>query len=271
LIDSATNELLSRYVDGDLDDDEVLAFEARLDGDSQLEAELDALRRLTGAITEIAEAIEPPGRLDPLMETLRRATPHARARAWVQGLAAAAGVVLAATVVVEVARTRDPGTAPTIRDLRQVPRDSGEPEVFQLQPLPTSSVPEEEVRLGAADRLVSSPVPEPRLDEPRPLDIVGPLSRESGPDSAPGRVGLPGRLTIASASGPISFAVESVGDLPSGRYRFRVGIENGRVRSVVGADPGTDGLVALRSVVGGLDVRSLADGRYDAELIVGGQ
>jgi hypothetical protein len=88
----------------------------------------------------------------------------------------AAGLALAATVVIEVVRhDRDPREVVTAPRAEEKQESS---EIFQLSPLPTATADEEDIPVGAADRLLARPPAEPRLDEPEPLDVRGPLSTD---------------------------------------------------------------------------------------------
>jgi hypothetical protein len=137
---------------------------------------LTALQELRHSLHQLAEREEPPPKLDTLMETLRRAAPERPgARPWVRWLGAAAAVMLGLTVVLEVNRRY---SAPSLEkhDQPAVRTRVHEPtERFQLAPLPTSSVPEEEQLLGVSDRLLASPIPEPELSDLPPMEVIGPL------------------------------------------------------------------------------------------------
>jgi len=50
---------------------------------------------------------------------------------------------------------------------------------FALAPLPTSSLPPDEQPLGASDKLLASPIIEPEVETPRPLEVLGPLEEDS--------------------------------------------------------------------------------------------
>jgi hypothetical protein len=102
-------------------------------------------------------------------------------RPWARWLATAAAVILGATVVIEVSR-RNPG--PSVESMAKL-RNEGHPaeptERFSLAPLPTSSLPVEQQPLGASDRLLASPVPDVELDDPLPLEVLGPLEEGEVP------------------------------------------------------------------------------------------
>jgi hypothetical protein len=175
-MDEAVIESLSRYLDGDLGAADAEKLEKRLRSDPDLAAELAALQDLRDSLLALAEREEPPSKLDALMEPLRRAAPERSGqRPWVRWLAAAAVAMLGLTVVLEVNRRY---SAPSLEKHDQPPartRAQEPTERFALAPLPTSSVPEEEQLLGASDRLLASPIPEPDFDDLPPLDVIGPL------------------------------------------------------------------------------------------------
>lgn len=213
MTDEATSELLSRLLDDDLDDADRVRLEARLVADPGLRAELEALESVRAATRSIADRMEPPAALDALLEPLRSGTPHGprATRPVVRWLGMAAGVALAVTVAMEVARRSPPSgqlgepTPPA----RTVPL--GKPEMYQLKPLPTSPVPPEEELLGVAERLLASPPAEPELDELEPLDVRGPLPMADNEQSRAGRddsVALEneGTTTPPAASQPAGLA-----------------------------------------------------------------
>ncbi|MBW2386698.1 MAG: hypothetical protein JRG92_23965, partial [Deltaproteobacteria bacterium] len=176
-MDDARTELLSRYLDGDLEPSEATAVEERLENDSGLAAELRDLETVRESLAALAEHDQPPAELDAMMEPLCRSAPlRPRVRPSVRWLGAAAAVVLGFTVVMEVRRQHP---APEIEPRSQAPtrnRPAEHNERFSLAPLPTSSVSGEEQPLGAVDRLLASPLPEPILEELPALDVLGPLA-----------------------------------------------------------------------------------------------
>jgi hypothetical protein len=198
-MDEATAEQLSRYLDDDLSDAEVGELEARLAADPALAAELDALKALTRSVAAVADEMEPPAALDDLVEPLRSGAPDGRRRIHplVRVMGLAAGLALAATVVLEVAR-RGPDETPVLTDAPPeavtAPSEK-DGEVFQLSPLPTSTVPSAEQPVGATDRLLASPPTETELDEPVPLEVRGPLSvdEKKAVDAGRAQAGTPAR------------------------------------------------------------------------------
>ena len=180
MMDEATAELLSRLLDGDLDAADRTRLEARLSDEPELRVELAALGRLREATLAVAERMDPPVTLDGTLEPLRRGVPLARGRIHpaVRWLGMAAGLVLAVTVTIEVAR-RNPDTAPGRPAGEAAPAPSlDKTEIYQLKALPTSPVTPEEELIGVSERLLASPPAEPELDEPEPLYVQGPLPLE---------------------------------------------------------------------------------------------
>lgn len=184
-MDEATSELLSRLLDGDLETADRARLEERLHKEPKLRAELEAMKRLQAATRAVAQRMDPPGSLDAMMKPLRTGAPHAprRMRPAVRWIGMAAGLALAVTVAMEVAR-RAPDPMETPRSRREATADAPEEtEIYQLKPLPTSSVPPEEELIGVSERLLASPPAEPELDEPEALYVQGPLPME---DNEPG-------------------------------------------------------------------------------------
>ena len=179
-MDPTTTELLSRLLDGDLDAAEAERLERRLAAEPELAAELEALRRLQGQVRAVAERMAPPSDLDSILLPLQRGAtpPPPRIHPAVRWIGMAAGLALAVTVAVEVARhptEPPPAAARPVATPAPPPRPS---DFFQLKPLPTSPAPPGEEPLGAADRLLASPPAEAPLPEPEPLDVRGPLAEE---------------------------------------------------------------------------------------------
>ena len=200
-MDDARTELLSRYMDGDLEPSEATAVEERLKNDSGFAAELRDLETVRESLAALAERDRPPAELDAMMEPLCRSAPlRPRVRPSVRWLGAAAALVLGFTVVMEV-RRQHPAPAIEPRSQEATRARPAEPsERFSLAPLPTSSVSEEEQPLGAVDRLLASPLPEPILEELPALDVLGPL--------AAGEVDSLDKSTMAGAA-PEMAGVES--------------------------------------------------------------
>ena len=197
MIDEATAVQLSRYLDGDLEADEARQLEARLESEPELAAELASLDSLRRTVRSVAAGMEPPGALDAMLEPLRTGEPHGprRIHPAVRWLGMAAGLALAVTLAMEVAR-RSPDPHEVIRSPTTAPAPD-ESDFFQVQPLPTSPVPEGEELVGASDRLLASPPAEPELDEPEPLEVRGPLRVEEKKTAPTGR-GVPSTNVRAS-------------------------------------------------------------------------
>ena len=174
--DEDTNELLSRYLDGDLDSDEAGQIESRLASEPALRNELETMRQIRSSVAILAAAETVPPELDAVIDPLLRGKPEPVVmRPWARWLATAAVVVLGVTVIIEVQR-RNP--RPNLEPLAKTSDDSRQAasaERFTLAPLPTSSIPPDEQPVGASDRLLASPVPDVEVDAPPALEVVGPL------------------------------------------------------------------------------------------------
>lgn len=185
-MDETTIELLSRHLDGDLSPSEERELMGRLEDDGSLAAQLEAMRRVRASIASLAANEHVPGELDSVLEPLQGSRPEPLSvRPWARWLATAAAVVLGLTVIIEVNR-RDPG--PDIGSIaRRANKGPSHPqEPFALAPLPTSSLPAEEQPLGASERLLASPIPDVEMEDPLPLDVLGPLEREVGSEGPAG-------------------------------------------------------------------------------------
>jgi len=178
-MDEALQELVSRYIDGDLDDVETAHLENRADTDAALAAEIDAARRLREAVAGLADQIEPPATLDRVMEPLRQSSPApARSvRPVYRWLGAAAAAVIGVTVAVEVARRNPEPSLTRPNPVHQRPASDSD-EIFELAPLPTAR-PDDNHPLGAADHLLQEDPQPPAAPEPDPLEVMGPLPIEA--------------------------------------------------------------------------------------------
>ena len=200
--DETIAEILSRHLDGDLDTNEELELSARLEAEPDLRKELEAMRRIRGSVAALAASEQVPPELDSLVDPLLRGKPESVVlRPWARWLATAAAVLLGATVVIEVNR-RNPG--PSIESMAKL-REQGHPaeptERFALAPLPTSSLPPEQQPLGAADRLLASPEADIELDDPAPLEVLGPLEEGEIPTlEDQGTKGIPLDEVMAKSS-----------------------------------------------------------------------
>ena len=75
-MDETLRELVSRSLDGDLDDAESACLEESAKTDDELANEIDAARHLRGAVAALSARMEPPARLDKVMETLTNPGSH---------------------------------------------------------------------------------------------------------------------------------------------------------------------------------------------------
>ncbi len=180
-MDEAIIEMLSRYIDGDLDPDEEKDLIGRLDMDPVIRSRLEGLRKVRLSLSSLAENEEVPPDLDSLIEPLRRARPDAVAtRPWIRWLATAAVAVLGLSVIIEVSQRGS--RLPVQQAARVKPGQSADPkERFSLAPLPTSAVPPEEQLLGVSERLLASPIPEMEVGESPALEVLGPLEVPPAP------------------------------------------------------------------------------------------
>lgn len=174
-MDKTLQELVSRYVDGDLDDLEACRLEERAETDPELAAEIETTRELRGTIQALAGRMEPPAALDSVMEPLRQGSPvpAPRARPVFRWLGIAAAVVLGVAVATEMARRNPSPTLSRPSPQRERPVAERE-EIFKLAPLPTA-VPDPNRPLGAADHLLQEDPAPPAAPEPVPLEVIGPL------------------------------------------------------------------------------------------------
>jgi hypothetical protein len=187
MMDEATLELLSRSLDGDLDEGERQLLDQRLAEDTELGRERERLLALRAAVSGVAAREQPPTTLDDVVETLRRSrAPRPGVRPALRWLAAAAVLVVGATVSLQVARQHrfEAPKAPLTAAAR-TPR--AHPTPYQLQPLPTRVGPEEEELLGSSDHLLASPDEEVALSPPEPLVVVGPVAAEPQRQAAAAR------------------------------------------------------------------------------------
>jgi hypothetical protein len=195
-MDEATAELLSRYLDGDLDADETRSLELRLAASPELQLELAALRRLQLEVRSVAERMQLPAELESPPRPLAApspARPPARIPPAVRWLGLAAGVALAVTVALEVSRR--PPTPPPAPDAgpaaapAQVPPAAPRLEVLEAEP----PAPADELAKGEAlaptEASRSAPVPAPsRLPPPEPqapaLVVATTTTAANGRDAA---------------------------------------------------------------------------------------
>jgi hypothetical protein len=116
-MDEATAELLSRFLDGDLDAAEIRLLEQRLATEPGLAVELEALRRLQLQVRSVAERMQLPAELEapPRLPGHDAAPLPRRVPPAVRWLGLAAGLALAVTVTLELSR-RPPSSPAPARD-----------------------------------------------------------------------------------------------------------------------------------------------------------
>jgi hypothetical protein len=173
-MDEATVELLSRYLDDDLEGEERGRVERLLKEDDAARSELEGMRQLRRMMVELADREQPPAELDALLEPLRRTVPGPQlVRPTYRWLAAAASVLVAVGVAYQVARQSPAPPMPT----SEAPVASPAPHLAQpsLPSQPRQRDARAEELVSATDRLLASPLPEPEVDRPPPLDVIGPL------------------------------------------------------------------------------------------------
>lgn len=119
-----TTELLSRYLDGDLDQQARSELEARLAADHTLRDELEALRRVRSAVRELAATETAPVALDRLVSHLERSSPPVpRLRPSLRVVAIAATLVVGTVVVLRLSQQSGP----------QIPRPTTPTKVTQAE------------------------------------------------------------------------------------------------------------------------------------------
>ena len=177
-IDAATDELISRYLDDDLDTAERRRCEERLATEPELRDALAGLQRGRMAVARLAVEMAPPAALDTLLEPLRRGPSAARPRRSLVVLLSAAACLVIGIAVVREMRPQLPAAVSDGSSPPQVAVGPGAGErYYQMRPLPTAA-PDARA-LGAADRLLDSPPP--AVDVPaaaEPLHVYGPLSEQ---------------------------------------------------------------------------------------------
>jgi hypothetical protein len=275
--DDRTLELLSRFIDGELDAAQRGELERRIAVEPALASELESMQRMRGAVSRLAEGMQPPEDLDVLMRPLRGSVPPRaeRGRRGLGWLAAAAAGVIAFALGWELARREPQPDMVAWRQAAATPAEEREP--FKLQPLPTSSVPEEERALGAADRLLATPLPSPPIEEPAALEIIGPLespavdeTKELEIDTEGSGLDTSAALVLMLSDRRLRRQLELAEALPEGVHQLRVTVATGRVVAVQAEGQQPPLSAAIRSSVIGLEVAGVADSEYDAEIRVGG-
>jgi hypothetical protein len=154
-MDEASAELLSRFLDGDLDAAGIRLLEQRLATEPGLAVELEALRRLQLQVRSVAERMQLPAELEapPRLPGRGAAPLPRRVPPAVRWLGLAAGLALAVTVALEVAR-RPPSPPAPARDA--APPAAAAPDVASPAPPrfqalePAAPAPADELTKAAA-------------------------------------------------------------------------------------------------------------------------
>lgn len=204
MIDHATEILLTRYLDGDLEPEALRRLMERIETEPELVEALETMEHLRASVRRLALEEEPPDQLDALMGPLRRG-----GRPWTQRwtavalTSAAAAVIVGLIVVSEVGRT---GLRPWSGESRPSKGDH-----FVLSNLPER---DDDAPMGPLERLMAAPFPEPDLPELELDFALGPLEAPPGAER-PGRILEIGRVVIplpdSPAVDPGDWIVEIVG------------------------------------------------------------
>ncbi len=163
-------ELLSRYLDDDLEPARRAAVERELER-PEVARELERLRQLRAAVRRLAASEHPPRLLDRLVEPLRLAAPPRPPWRSPAALAAAAVIAAAAGLLAVLPREPAPAAVPAPRRARaEAPATSATP--FVLGQTPRL----EGAGRGTAERVAAArpEVPAP-AGPPPPLEVEGPL------------------------------------------------------------------------------------------------
>jgi len=261
VMDEPTLELLSRAVDEDLDHEEASRLERRLEREPELAEQLASLRASREAVGRLADAMEPPADLDRLLVPLRRSSPPESPlpRWWLA--VAAAVVAVGLGVAYQLGREHAPPT-PSLQALRDAAKTPvpERPEYFQLRPLPTSVIPEDERPVGARERLLATPDRMPDTGPGEPLVVVGPLPWASPPA---------GRLTVATGRTVLVAAVPHVAACGSTPLEVELAVRHGVIAAarIVGGLSEDDAAACAAALIGAV-VDGFADGTYHGQMQV---
>ncbi len=174
MITPDTTELLSRYLDDDLDQEESRRLEMRLAADRGLKDELETLRRIRSAVQELARTERAPAAVDQLVGHLERSAPPVpRLRPALRIAAIAATLVIGTAVVLRLSQHSLPQISPPARSAGQVEvKDES-----RAAPSQTSTAQRmAEGELQEVDRLVSS-TPSPARERRVTLGASGKAER----------------------------------------------------------------------------------------------
>lgn len=247
MIDEKTDELLSRYLDGDLEIEDCRRLTERLEEEPNLREALDHMRGLRQRLRRLALEERPPEVLDRMVRPLRRAGRPRRQRWAAAALVAAAAVVVVSVILIsETGRT---GWMPWDRS-----SDENDDQVFALSNLPTR---DPDAPIGAIETLLAGENPEPEMVDLEALEVMGPLDRPPGFEES----GV--ALKIETMVVPVSVTPETVG------LTVIVGIENGRAMScrLPAERESTTALDDVCRDILSLEGIGLDDGRYSGVLV----
>lgn len=200
-MDEATAELLSRFLDGDLDAAEARLLEQRLATEPELATELEALRRLQLQVRSVAERMQLPAELEapPRLPGRGAAPLPRRVPPAVRWLGLAAGLALAVTVALEVGR-RPPSPPAPARDA--APPAAAAPDV--ASPAPPRFQAHEPAAPAPADELTKAAAAPPAdtsqaVSGPEQKRLPPPEAQLPAPNSQQRTVAVGGRQPAASA------------------------------------------------------------------------
>jgi hypothetical protein len=187
-MDEAVAELLSRHLDGDLEEAEARALKARLDAEPALQAELEALARLRAAVAALAASEDAPRELDVALAARRRTAPRGpvRLRPAYRWLAAAATLLLGITVTYQVAEHSRSLAPPARQQNALAPEVSVAEETRSSPPHAITGPAAKKEQLGDANRVEPSrAAPLQAPPAPRAVERSGRAAGEQQISAAP--------------------------------------------------------------------------------------
>ncbi len=182
MVDETRDQLLSRFVDGDLEPVEARRLEETMRADPELRRRVAGLEEIRHALRALADREQPPRALDSIVEPLLQGDPASAGSLswWRPAASAAAVVVLAAVSIWRFGAPSEPSRSLSgwqERATADVSTERGDR--FSLAPLPSATSDGEERSHGAVDRLLAGN--EPEIETPgeiEPLEVMGPLPVE---------------------------------------------------------------------------------------------